>query len=193
MKWIIFAWLLCASPSAFAECRALDFVARDFVRLRAPMGECVRDLYHANGRKAFNAATGDWYHNNGVYAYWSERGNWYYGNRNVAFWAENGNWYHLNGAIAYWSQNGNWYYPNRNTAYVGTSGNWYHINGQIAYWSEQGRWYYANGTFAGQSDKAVPTEAVEFILNDSCATSASIFCVVGQMVPTHTPQPAPRP
>jgi len=182
MKSIFLALITAAvMPSvSSALCRPQDYVLHDFTNTRAILGDCTMALYHANGTVAFWPPTGNWYHESGAVAYWNQTGNWYHPNNAVAYWAQTGSWYHMNGQAAYWAPTGNWYHPNGTVAYWLQTGNWYHVNGAVAYWAERDSWYFPNGGFAGSSDKAVPYQAVEFLLNDSCARNSSVLCFVAR-------------
>lgn len=168
------------SSVASANCRPQDWVLKDFTRAPGILGLCNQPIYHSNGRAAFLPSTGNWYHSNGAVAFWNASGNWYHPNGKAAYWATTGNWFHQNTEVAYVATTGNWFHPNRQAAYLAANGFWYHFNNVIAYNAQTGNWFYNNGTFAGSSDKAVPSQAVEFLLNQSCQVSSSVLCMVAR-------------
>ncbi len=180
MKTIVLALasLIFYSAASSALCRPQDYVLREFTGTRAIIGDCNSAIYHDTGKVAFWPQTGNWYHSNGAVAYWNDTANWYHANGAVAYWFETNNWYHLNGSAAFWSPTGNWHHANGKVAFWLQTGNWYHMNGSVAYWAERDSWYFPNGTFAGSSDKAISFQAVEFLLNDSCARNSSVLCYV---------------
>lgn len=180
MKAIVFITLIFLSGLAQAECRFQDWVLKDFTRTPGTLANCTYPLYHGNGRLAFAPQTGNWYHANGAVAFWTRSGNWYHANGVAAFDASSGNWYHSNGEAAYWKQTGNWFHPNRQPAFWAANGFWYHYNNAIAFNAQTGNWFYPNGTFAGSSTKAIPLQAVEFLLNQSCQVSTSVLCVIAR-------------
>lgn len=180
MRSFFFTALLLFSSAVSADCRFEDWILKDFTRTAGALGGCTYPLYHNNGVIAYAPDTGNWYHANGNVAYWTASGNWYYADGRAAFWAQTGNWYHQNGEAAYWAQTGNWFHPNRQPAYWAQNGFWYHYNNVIAYNAVTRNWFYPNGNFAGSSEKAVPYQAVEFLINQNCQFSTSILCYVAR-------------